>query len=210
MVSLPYPDRRAAGRALADSLRHLAGQDDVTVLGLARGGVPVAAEVASALSAPLDVVVVRKLGLPWQPELAMGAVAAGDVRVLNDQVIALGRVGDEQIAEVTRRERAEVDRRERAYRDGRDPLPLAGRRAVVVDDGLATGASAAAAIRSVRARGGRPILAVPVGAAETVNRLRAEADEVVCAATPEGFMAVGAYYADFGPVPDDDVRELIT
>src|SRR5215470_12461016 len=149
MVSLPYADRAEAGRTLAGLLEHLRGKR-VVVLGLPRGGVPVAAEVAAALDAPLDVLVVRKLGVPWQPELAMGAVASGDVLVLNRDVLAAAAVSEEDLAAVTERERAELRRREAAYRGDRQPVPVTGAVAVLVDDGLATGASAAAAIKAAR------------------------------------------------------------
>lgn len=214
MTRLPFADRREGGRRLATLLGGQPGQPgagrDGLVLGLPRGGLPVAAEVARALAVPLDVLVVRKLGVPWHPELAMGAVASGDVRVLNQDVLDGMGVSPSDLDAATERERAEVTRREREYRGGRAPLPVDGRRAVVVDDGLATGATAEAAVRAVRARGAdRVLLAVPVGAAATVNRLRAVADEVVCAATPRGFMSVGGYYQDFRPVTDREVRQIL-
>jgi putative phosphoribosyl transferase len=209
MVSLPYADRADAGRVLVAQLGHLRDQK-VVVLGLPRGGVPVAAVVAAALGAPLDVLVVRKLGVPWQPELAMGAVASGDVRVLNPDVLAAAAVSEEDLAAVTERERAELRRREAAYRGDRPPVPVAGATVVLVDDGLATGASAAAAIQAARARGpDAVVLAVPVGAAEIVRKLSELADEVVCAATPRRLVAVGRHYLDFSPVPDDEVRRIL-
>lgn len=214
MTRLPFADRREAGRKLADLLGGQPGHEGAgrggLVLGLPRGGLPVAAEVARALAVPLDVLVVRKLGVPWHPELAMGAVASGDVRVLNQDVLDAMGVSPSELDAATERERAEVARREREYRGGRAPLPVDGRRAVVVDDGLATGATAEAAVRAVRARGAdRVLLAVPVGATATVNRLRGVADEVVCAATPAGFMSVGGYYQDFQPVTDREVRQIL-
>jgi putative phosphoribosyl transferase len=209
VVRLPYADRAEAGRELAGRLEHLRGQP-VVVLGLPRGGVPVAAQVAAALAAPLDVLVVRKLGLPWHPELAMGAVASGDVRVLNPDVLAGAGVSTQDLEAVTERERAEVRHRERAYRGDRPPVPVRGAVVVLVDDGLATGASAAAAVRAVRAREpARVVLAVPVGAAEIVRKLSALADEVVCAAVPARLLAVGRHYADFAEVPEQEVHRLL-
>ncbi len=209
VVRLPYADRAEAGRAVAALLDHLRGRS-VVVLGLPRGGVPVAAEVAAALDAPLDVLVVRKLGLPWHPELAMGAVASGDVRVLNPDVLASAGVSAADLDEVTERELAELRRRELAYRGDRPPVPLTGAVAVLVDDGLATGATAAAAIQAARARGpAAVVLAVPVGAAEIVRRLEGLADEVVCAATPSRLVAVGRHYVDFSEVSDKEVRSAL-
>src|SRR5262249_11739308 len=175
-----------------------------------RGGVPGAAEVAAALDAPLDVLVVRKLGVPWQRELAMGAVASGEVRVLNPDVLAAAGVSAEDLAAVTERELAELHRREAGYPRAPPPGPPARGVAVLVDGGLATGASAAAAIEAARAR--KPaavVLAVPVGAAETVQRLAGLADEVVCAATPRRLVAVGRHYLDFSPVPEEQVQAVL-
>ncbi|SCF36530.1 Predicted phosphoribosyltransferase [Micromonospora matsumotoense] len=203
-----YRDREDAGRRLAERLTALAGQPDVVVLGLVRGGVPVARVVADRLGAPLDVLVVRKLGLPWAPEVAFGALGPGGVRVLNDQVAA--RLDPADSSDVQRREQAELDRREARYRSGRPPLDLTGRTALIVDDGLATGATARAAVQVARRLGARRVVvAVPVGAQEAYEMLAAEADEVVCAQHPVDFGAVSAYYDDFHEVDDDEVTEAL-
>jgi predicted phosphoribosyltransferase len=207
----PYLDRTDAGAQLARHLAAYAGRGDVIVLGLPRGGVPVAAEVARALRAPLDVFCVRKLGVPGQPELAMGAIATGGVVVVNQDVVAEIFVPPDVMAEVTAAERAELERRERAYRGDRPPPSLAARTVVLVDDGLATGASMRAAVRAVRAAGpARVVVAVPVAAAETCRSLEAEADEVVCPLAPEGFRSVGGWYEDFSTTSDDEVRRCLT
>ncbi|PMR59975.1 phosphoribosyltransferase [Verrucosispora sp. ts21] len=204
-----YRDRSEAGRALADRLAALTGRPDVTVLGLVRGGVPVARVIADRLGAPLDVLVVRKLGMPWAPEVAFGALGPGGVRVLNDLVA--GQLDADDIAEVQRREQAELDRREQLYRAGRPPLDLTGRTALIVDDGLATGATARAAVQVARHLGARRVvLAVPVGAQEACEMLADEADEAICAQRPANFGAVGAYYDDFHEVSDDEVTEALT
>jgi putative phosphoribosyl transferase len=204
-----FADRHDAGRALAEQLGRLAGED-VVVLALPRGGVPIGHEVAEALHAPLDVFVVRKLGLPGQPELALGAIASGGVEVLNADVLAAYPVPRAVIDAVVREERAELDRRERAYRDGRAPVPVAGRVAVLVDDGLATGATMRAAVLAVRRlHPARVVVAVPVGAREACDALRQVADDVVCVSTPDPFRAVGLWYADFSQTTDDEVRALL-
>jgi predicted phosphoribosyltransferase len=205
-----FADRREAGIVLAKQLRPLAGRDDVVVLALPRGGVPVAFEVARALGAPLDVFVVRKLGFPGHPELAMGAIASGGVRVLNEDVLGWPGVSREAIEQVTRTEGAELERRERAYRDGRPPVPIENRVVVLVDDGLATGSTMRAAVLAVRRlKPARVIVAVPVGARESCLDLRQIADEVICAITPEPFSAVGLWYADFSQTTDGEVRQLL-
>lgn len=204
-----FRDRRDGGRQLAERLRHLADAD-VVVLGLPRGGVPVAAEVAARLGAPLDVIVVRKLGVPFQPELAMGAIGEGGVRVLVDEVVQVTRVTTDELLAVERRERLELERRARTFRGSRPRVPLAGRTAVIVDDGVATGSTARAACLVARAQGAaRVVLAVPVAPAGWETRMRGVADELVAVSTPEGFMAVGQYYVDFHQTSDDDVVRLL-
>jgi putative phosphoribosyl transferase len=204
-----YDDRRSAGRQLAGHLERLRDQD-VVVLGLPRGGVPVAYEVARALDAPLDVLVVRKLGVPWQPELGFGAIGEHGVRVLNRGILSEAGLDSAQQADVEEAERAELDRRVHSYRQGRAPLPVTGRTAVVVDDGLATGATAEAACRVVRGQGaGRVVLAVPVGPASTVAGLRQVADEVICPETVPVLGSVGAWYDDFTQTSDREVVSLL-
>jgi predicted phosphoribosyltransferase len=204
-----FGNRREAGQALASLLLRYRDDSTVVVLGLPRGGVPVAHEVAQALHAPLDVFVVRKLGLPGHEEFAMGAIASGDVRVDNPDVLPLALPQD-MVDAVVARERAELARREALYRGNRAPVALAGRTVILVDDGLATGASMRAAIAAVRlARPARVVVAVPVAAAETCRALQGEADEVVCARTPQPFMAVGAWYEDFAQTSDAEVHALL-
>jgi len=208
-VPVLFRDRREAGRLLADRLENLRGQD-VVVLGLPRGGVPVAAEVARALCAPLDVVVVRKLGVPDRPELAMGAVGEGGVLVVDERIVDLCGVPAEVLAETVHRERLELDDRVRRFRGGRPPLPLAGRVAVLVDDGIATGSTARAAAAVTRALGAaRVVLAAPVCPRAAARQLAADVDELVCLATPRDFHAVGQYYADFRATRDEEVLELL-
>ncbi|MEU3050582.1 phosphoribosyltransferase family protein [Streptomyces sp. NPDC006984] len=200
-----FSDRRDAGKRLAARVAHLKGSD-VVVLGLPRGGVPVAEEVARALGAPLDVCLVRKLGAPYQPELAMGALGEGGVRLVNEEVLRAAGVTPEQLAAAEARERAVLESRARRYRGARRPLPLDGRTVLVVDDGVATGATARAACRIARARGAaRVVLAVPVAPHDWAARLGADADELVCLHAPRGFHAVGQYYADFSQTDDDEV-----
>jgi predicted phosphoribosyltransferase len=205
-----FTDRSEAGRVLAARLGRYAGRDDVVVLALPRGGVPVGYEVARALGAPLDVFLVRKLGVPGHEELAMGAIASGGVRVLNEDVIRALGLPPEAIDAVAEMEQAEMARREQAYRDGR-PFPnVRDRIVILVDDGLATGSTMRAAVAALRQMGpGWIVVAVPVGAADTCRDLRSEADEVVCARQPEPFFAVGAWYRDFSQTTDEEVRELL-
>jgi predicted phosphoribosyltransferase len=205
-----FRDRTEAGRVLAEQLASYTGRDDVVVLALPRGGVPVAYEVAKALGAPLDVFVVRKLGVPGHPELAMGAVASGGELVLDDRLIQTLQIPTSEIERVARRELQELARREHAYRERREPPPLQGKTVILVDDGLATGATMRAAVRAVRRLGAAHIVvAVPTASATTCEELRGEADEVVCATTPEPFRAVGLWYEDFGQTSDDEVRTLL-
>jgi putative phosphoribosyl transferase len=207
---MPFRDRREAGRRLAERLSGLRASSPL-VLGLPRGGVPVASEVAKALRAPLDILVVRKLGVPFQPELGMGAVGEDGVRVLNADVLRQARVTESQLAQVEARERAEVEERAARLRGGRPAIPLQARTVVIVDDGLATGGTARAAVRVARERGAaRVILAVPVAPPETVAALRRDADDVVAVETPEPFFAIGGWYSDFSPTSDDEVIALLT
>jgi predicted phosphoribosyltransferase len=207
-VRLPFEDRREAGRILAGHLAQFQGHDDVRVLALPRGGVPLGFEVAHALQAPLDVFIVRKLGFPGHEEYAMGAIASGGVCVMSEE--AGLRVSPEAVAAIVRREEAELARRELLYRAGEEPLDVAGRIVIVVDDGLATGATMRAAVAALRRlRPARLVVAVPVGAQETCDLLRREADEVICAATPRPFRAVGLWYSDFPQTTDEEVRELL-
>ena len=202
---MPFIDRVDAGRQLAAKLEYLQGQH-VVVLGLPRGGVPVAAEVAAALAAPLDVIVVRKLGVPYQPELGMGTIGEDGARVLNPEVIAVAEVSQRELATVQAREEAEVVRRARLYRGERPRLPLDGRVAVVVDDGVATGSTARAACQIARAHGAaRVVLAVPVAPPGWEARLGGDADELVCVSTPEPFFAIGQFYVDFSQTTDAEV-----
>lgn len=208
-ITRRFGDRRAAGRELAARLRWLASEDPI-VFGLARGGVPVAYEVAQALRGPLDVLVVRKIAAPGNPELGIGAVAEGDVRVLDLDAVRRMLVSVEELDAAIARARAEVEARVEHYSGGRPPLDARARTAIVVDDGLATGGTARAALRAVRAQSPRRlVLAVPVGAPETVHALRDEADLVVCVLEPEAMRAVGLWYADFDETADAEITQLL-
>jgi putative phosphoribosyl transferase len=206
-----FSNRTEAGRLLAEKLVKYAGRTDVIVLGLPRGGVPVAYEVAKRLGVPFDVFIVRKLGVPGFEELAVGAIASGGVRVLNEDVMRALPNADETIESVTAKETAELERREQSYRDGRPAPELRDRVAILVDDGLATGATMRAAVKALRQRGATKIVvAVPVGPPDTCRELEEQADETICLCTPEFFQAVGQYYEDFSQTSDEDVRELLT
>ncbi len=206
----PFKDRLEAGRELGDALSDYRGRSDVVVLAIPRGGVPVAFEVARMLAAPLDVIVVRKLGLPGQPELAMGAIASGGVRVLNQDVVSSLGVPGPVIDAVTARETAELERRERLFRGDRPGIDPTGRTAIVVDDGLATGSSMRAAVIALRERGAASVVvAVPVGPASTCREIALVADALVCPNQPEYFMAVGEWYENFSQTSDEEVRRLL-
>ena len=205
-----FRDRTDAGRLLAERLRKYAGRDDVVVLALPRGGVPVAYEVAKTLGAPLGIFLVRKLGVPGHEELAMGAIATGGVRVLVPEVIQEAGVPEAAVERVTAQEQRELERRERAFRGDRPPVDVRGKTVLLVDDGLATGATMRAAIAALRQQGpARIVVAVPTAAPATCESMRGEVDEVVCAITPEPFYAVGLWYDDFSQTTDEEVRELL-
>jgi len=206
---MPFRDRADAGRRLGEALRGRHLRQPV-VFALPRGGVPVAAEACVALGVPLDLVIARKIGLPVQPELAMGAVAEGGEPVRNEDVIALAGVTDAEFADVCARERREIERRRRRYLGDRAPLEVAGRTAIVIDDGIATGATMRAALLAVRARRPRQVvLAVPVAPTSTLEALRADADDVVCLEDHEPFDAIGVFYRDFTQVTDEEVVALL-
>ena len=205
-----FPNRAEAGRLLAEKLEKYADRDDVIVLGLPRGGVPVAYEVAKSLRVPLDVFIVRKLGVPGFEELAAGAIASGGVRVLNEDVLRALPNADEIIESVTVKETAELERRENSYRDDRPAPELRDRVVILVDDGLATGATMRAAVKALRQRGvAKIVVAVPVGPPDTCREFEDEADETICASAPEFFQAVGQYYEDFSQTSDEEVRALL-
>ena len=205
-----FEDRQDAGRALAERLSDYAGRPDVIVLALPRGGVPVGAEVARALGAPLDVLVVRKLGLPGQEELAMGAIASGGVRVLNEEVVSLTGVPREVIDRVAEEEGRELERRESAYRGDRPPPDVAGRTVILVDDGIATGSTLRAAVEALRKQGpARIVVAVPTAPKAACEALGEVADEVICVTTPEPFSAISLSYRSFPQMSDEEVREIL-
>jgi putative phosphoribosyl transferase len=205
-----FEDRFEAGRVLASKLSEFSGRNDVLVLALPRGGVPVGYEVARALRAPLDVFVVRKLGTPGQEELAMGALAPGGMTVLNPEVVRALRIPQQTIDAVVAREQTELERREREYRNGRPAVSVRGRAVIVVDDGLATGSSMRVAAKALRKEAALQIVvAVPVAAPSTCAEFEAEVDKVVCATTPEPFWAVGQWYRDFSETTDQEVRDLL-
>ena len=210
MFTKIFQDRREAGQFLAEKLIEYANRADVIVLALPRGGVPVGYEVANRLNAPLDIFVVRKLGVPGLEELAMGAIASGGVRVLNPDVLSDVRIHEAIIDQVTEYELSELQRRERLYRGNRPPLELKGRTIIIVDDGLATGSTMRAAVQALRALNPkRIVVAVPVGSADACELLSREADEVICTIVPEIFHAVGEWYENFGQTSDEEVHELL-
>jgi len=205
-----FRDRTEAGQVLARCLQQYKNQPDVLILGLPRGGVPVAYEVARELNAPLDVFIVRKLGVPGHEELGMGAIATGGVRILQDGIVRELGISPETIEAVSAREQAEIERRERLYRGDRPAPTIKGRTVVIVDDGLATGSTMKAAIQAVRQQDPRQVIvAVPTAPSETCEQLKESADHVVCALTPEPFFSVGGSYADFTQITDEEVRDLI-
>jgi len=206
----PFKNRTEAGRVLASHLVGYANRSDLAVLALPRGGVPVAFEVAQALDAPLDVFLVRKLGTPGQPELALGAIAGGGVQVVNWPLVEYLGIPDRVIDNIAAHERQELERRERAYRDDRPPIEVRNRTIILIDDGLATGSTMAAAIAALKQRQpSRIVVAVPVAPASTCERLREEVDEVICPLSPEEFDGVGRWYEDFSQTSDDEVRSLL-
>jgi putative phosphoribosyl transferase len=210
MMPAPFRDRAAAGRLLAEKLAAYGGRADVLVLALPRGGVPVAFEVAQALDAPLDVFVVRKLGVPGHEELAMGAIASGGAWVLNDDVVQALNIPGHLIKDVAERELGELHRRERIYRGGRPAIDVHRKVVILVDDGLATGSTMRAAVKALRRLGpDRIVVAVPTAAPSTCAELGLEADECICCITPDPFYAVGVWYEDFSQTTDEEVRELL-
>jgi putative phosphoribosyl transferase len=210
-MKTPFFNRTEAGQLLAENLSNYANRENVLVLALPRGGVPVAAEVAKKLNAPLDVFVVRKLGLPGHPELAMGAIATGGVRVFNGEVVNALRIPDEVIDAVSTEELVELQRRENAYRAGLPSLDVEGKTIIVVDDGIATGSTMVAAVSALRQlSAARIVVAAPVIAASACREIQGQADEVVAAMIPERFYAVGQWYEDFSQTSDDEVRDLLT
>jgi predicted phosphoribosyltransferase len=208
---MKFKDRREGGEKLAKELSDYADRDDVIILGLPRGGVPVAYEVAKELNAPLDVFLVRKIGVPGQEELAMGAIASGGGRVLNDDILRSLNISDDDIRRVEEKEREELERREREFRGDRGELDVRNKTVILVDDGLATGASMRAAVTAVKDLGPNEIVvAVPSAARDSVESLKKEADRVIAVTTPEPYMAVGAWYENFGQTGDDEVKEILS
>jgi predicted phosphoribosyltransferase len=209
-LAQPFPNRRAAGQFLAEKLSQFAGRSDVVILALPRGGVPVAYEVAKSLRAPLDVFVVRKLGVPGQEELAMGAISSGGVRDVNEDVVRVLKIPRHVIDSVAKKEGLELHRREVEYRDGRPAVDVRGRIAILVDDGLATGSSMRVAAMALKKKDpAKIVVAVPVAPRETCQELESLVDQVVCAATPEKFRSVGEWYEDFSQTTDEEVRDLL-
>ena len=205
-----FQDRNDAGKLLARKLEQYAGKSDVLVLAIPRGGVPVAFQVAATLGAPMDVFVVRKLGVPSQPELAFGAIASGGIRILDEQIVDSMGVSEPEIEQIAAEQRAELNRRERVYRGRRAPLHIENKTVILVDDGIATGASTRAAIAALRQlKPARIVLAAPIAPASTCWNLRREVDEVVCLDAPETFYAIGQFYEDFSQVSDDEVTALL-
>lgn len=207
----PLKDRTEAGRLLGEKLAAYSDRDDVVVLGLPRGGVPVAFEIAKRLNAPLDVFIVRKLGVPWQEELAMGAIASGSVRVLNNDVVKAYEISDEEIASIQAKEQKELERREQAYRGGRPVPDVRGRTVILVDNGIATGTTMRAGLAALRKlQPARIVVAVAVAPQSTYEELKAEADEVFCLLTPEMFFAISMWYERFEQTTDEEVRDLLS
>lgn len=207
MQPFTFANRTEAGQSLARELAHYRSRNDVVILALPRGGVPIAFEIARALHAPMDIFLVRKLGVPGYEELAMGALASGGTMVLNESVLSHGRISAEQIEKVREREARELARREEVFRDGRAPIPVSDRICILVDDGLATGSTMRAAVLALRKQNPmRVVVAVPVASGDVCEEFQSLADEVICVYTPEPFMAVGRWYDDFAQLTDDDVR----
>ena len=210
-MKIPFRDRSEAGRYLADALRHYAGKPNLLVLALPRGGVPVAYQVARALHAPLDLMLVRKLGVPGYEELAMGAIAAGGIRVISNDVVRTLAIPDRAIAAAAANEEHELERRDRAYRGSRPPPEVEGKVVILIDDGLATGSTMRAAVAALRTQQPeRLVLAVPLAPAESCEALRPEVDEIVCGFSPDPFLAVGQGYENFSQITDEEVRTLLS
>lgn len=209
-METPFRDRTEAGQQLGELLSPYAGRDDVLILALPRGGIPVALAVARALDVPMDILNVRKLGYPGQEELAMGAIATGGIRVVNDEVVRMLQIPQDVIDRAAEEESHELERREQVYRGGRPPPDLQGRTVILIDDGIATGSTIRAAIAAVRQQGpARVVVAIPVAPAEVCEQLRREADEVVCLRAPEAFLAIGLFYESFPQLTDEEVRQLL-